>query len=137
MMMTRSLLQFLLCMLIGVLSFAQENVVTISTDKYAMVMQTDDDQRLCIVYSGKKLNNDAEYVKVKSQYHLRDDNSALSNVAYTPAGTWNLVEPAIAVHGHGDPRVAAPLRRDRQPPVMVAAFARDDAFGDLALEHQG
>ena len=38
---------------------------------------------------------------------------------------------------HRDSRRRAPLRRDRQPAVGVAARRRDDPLGDLFLEHQG
>ena len=41
-----------------------------------------------------------------------------------------------AIDGHRDSRPRAPLGRDREPPVGGAARLRDDALGDLLLEHQ-
>src|SRR6476469_1863641 len=76
--------------------------IAIETQNQATVLQTDKDNRLGIVYFGNKLRNTGEYALV-SQQSSSDENSAISNNAYTPAGTWNLLEPAIqVVHNDGN-----------------------------------
>ncbi len=87
------------------------NTVTnpIETKTYAAVLQTDADQRLVIVYSGKKLKSSNDYQQVFNQFRLVDENTAYGHSAYTPAGTWNLLEPAIEVE-HGDGNTSLELK---------------------------
>src|SRR6478672_12189853 len=75
--------------------------IAIETKDQATVLQTDKDNRLGIVYFGNRLLNTSEYALVAQQQHSADPNGAIGNNAYTPAGTWNLLEPAIQVT-HGD-----------------------------------
>lgn len=75
--------------------------IPIETGQYALVLQTDQEQRLGIVYFGKKLAMAGEYSGIPAQYRTKEDNAGIYHNAYTPAGTWNLVEPAIAV-AHAD-----------------------------------
>jgi alpha-galactosidase len=85
-------------------SFGQ-NLITIPivTKDNAMVLQTDKNNRLLVVYSGKKLLNTDEYAAVAKQYDLNDDNAVIANNAYTPAGSWSLLEPALQVtHADGN-----------------------------------
>ena len=77
--------------------------ITIETKDQAMVLQTDKDNRLSIVYTGNRLLNTADYPLVSQQHPFVDANGAIANNAYTPAGTWNLVEPALQLtHGDGN-----------------------------------
>lgn len=96
-------LLLLLC-IIAVTSFAQSPVtIPIETEKNALVLQTDNNSRLIIVYYGKKLSDAAEYATLKKQYNKEDENAGIFNTAYTPSGTFNLVEPALQViHGDGN-----------------------------------
>lgn len=80
---------------------AQDMVtIPIETADQAMVLQTDKDKRLNIIYFGEKLEKVSEYASISRQYRLTDGNSPVSNNAYTPAGTWNLLEPSIQVVHH-------------------------------------
>lgn len=82
-----------------------QSVVTIpvETEKNALVLQTDKDGRLGIVYFGTRLLNGNEYAILPQQYNFVQDNSGRYNSAYTPAGTFNLVEPAVQVtHADGN-----------------------------------
>jgi len=82
---------------------AQQNTIAIETKNDALVLQAGKDSLLRIVYFGKKLLNNAEYALVSSQYHKDDNNVGINNSVYTPAGTWNLLEPAIqVVHADGN-----------------------------------
>ena len=66
-------------------------------------LQTDKDNHLEITYFGKKLSQPAEYKLIPSQSRQRDGNAGIYNSAYTPAGTWNVSEPALQLtHGDGN-----------------------------------
>ena len=67
------------------------------------MLETDRDNRLRTVYFGKALRDAGEYDMVSGHYQFFDSNGGIYNAAYTPAGTWNLSEPAIqAVHADGN-----------------------------------
>ena len=85
-------------------SFAQKVVtIPVQTKDHAAVLQTDNENRVGIIYFGKKISDVAEYTSVSKEYFIGDNNSGIPNIAYTPAGTWNLLEPAIQVtHGDGN-----------------------------------
>ncbi len=100
------LLSFLLLILVfnHSESFALPVVtIPIETEKNVLVLQTDNDNRLGTAYFGSKLSNKNEYDGISKQFNLMDDNSGMYNSVYTPAGTWNLVEPAVQIiHGDGN-----------------------------------
>lgn len=78
--------------------YAQQAVtIPVETQQNALVLQTDKDNRVGITYFGKRLNSSAEYNGIPKQYRLDEGNAGIYNSAYTPAGSWNLVEPAIQV----------------------------------------
>ena len=93
-----------LLLIAAINSFGQQTVtIPIVTKDNAMVLQTDKNNRLLVVYFGKKLLNTDEYATVAKQYNLNDDNAVISNNAYTPAGSWSLLEPALQVtHADGN-----------------------------------
>ena len=84
--------------------FAQSIVtIPVETGKNALILQTDKEGRLGIVYFGTRLLNSKEYATLSQQYNFVQDNSGRYNGAYTPAGTFNLVEPAVQVtHADGN-----------------------------------
>lgn len=96
-------LLFLLC-LVAIPAAAQQIVtIPISTNDHALVLQTDQEGRLWTVYFGDKMADSTGYARAGSQYNLKDDNAGIYHSAYTPAGTWNLSEPAIQVlHADGN-----------------------------------
>ncbi len=82
----------------------QTITIPIETKDNALVLQTDKENRLWIVYFGNKLVNASDYLGTSQQYHFPEGNSGIYNNAYTPAGTWNLSEPALQVtHADGNP----------------------------------
>src|SRR5438105_5030238 len=83
---------------------AQKQVtIPVETKDNALVLQTDADNRLSIIYFGKKLKDSVEYARIAAESRTDNDNSGISNNAYTPAGTWNLMEPALQVtHADGN-----------------------------------
>lgn len=77
--------------------------IPLETDQYALVLQTDAEQRLGTIYFGKKLSIAGEYAGIPAQYRSVEDNAGVYHHAYTPSGTWNLAEPAITVtHADGN-----------------------------------
>lgn len=85
-------------------AFAQNVVVPIETKDFAIVFQTDSENRLWNVYFGERFQQAADYGRIGDQYFFDQNNSGVYNSAYTPAGTWNLSEPALQVlHADGNP----------------------------------
>ena len=91
-------------------TFAQNQVtIPIETEKNALVLQTDKDGRLGTVYFGSRLFNPNDYAGIPNQYRLLADNSPVYNSAYTPAGTFNLLEPAVQIT-HADGNMSLDLK---------------------------
>ncbi|WP_423148157.1 alpha-galactosidase [Rubrolithibacter danxiaensis] len=83
--------------------FAQKRTIPIKTRNNSVVLQVDTDKRVSVIYFGSKLSNSEEYRYIPEMYHRGDDYSGILNSAYTPAGSRNLVEPAIEViHADGN-----------------------------------
>ncbi|GAH11490.1 unnamed protein product, partial [marine sediment metagenome] len=83
--------------------FSQEVSIPVLTDNSVLLLQTDRDNRLRTIYFGEPLNNEGEYALVSGTYQYFNSNAGIYNAAYTPAGTWNISEPAIqVVHGDGN-----------------------------------
>lgn len=96
---------FTLFFMFGAISlWAQKVTIPIATNSNMMLLQTDNENRLMTVYFGKPLANINEYSSASGAYNFKDENAGIYNGAYTPAGTWNLSEPAIQVkHADGNP----------------------------------
>ena len=85
------------------LSAQQNIVIPIETSQTALVLQVDKDNHTGIIYFGKKLGTGNDYGTIPGQYRQVEDNAGIYNAAYTPSGTWNLVEPAIRLtHADGN-----------------------------------
>lgn len=102
-MLRNSFLTFLI-----ILSFlvtkAQLVTIPIETEKHSIVLQTDKENHLRMVYSGKKMQSKTDYDLAYNQFNFNDGHTPGGyNYAYTPAGSNTLVEPAIQlVHGDGN-----------------------------------
>ena len=92
-------------LLIGFITLnAQEVIIPIETETNTILLQTDTKNRLRMVYFGRSLNINSEYSSISGMYRYDDGNSGIYNSVYTPAGTWNLSEPAIQlIHADGNP----------------------------------
>ncbi|MDQ2753673.1 MAG: alpha-galactosidase, partial [Bacteroidota bacterium] len=100
----RSIFFLLFTLAITIESIAQVVTIPLQTAHHAIVLQTDKDNRLRMIYSGKPLQNNIEYNGIANAYHLNDNDAGIYNAAYTPAGTWNMSIPAIEVlHADGNP----------------------------------
>jgi alpha-galactosidase len=81
----------------------KNTTIAIETKEYALVLKTDNTNRLFTHYFGKKLAQNSEYSSIPQQYKYTDSNAGIYNHAYTPSGSWNFLEPAIRVtHGDGN-----------------------------------
>ena len=83
-------------------------VIPIETANNTLLLQTDTDNRLLMTYFGAKLTDANEYKLVSTQNNQQDENGGIFNHAYTPAGTWNLVEPALSIT-HADGNISTEL----------------------------
>lgn len=101
-------LQKIFCIVLLVAGFAfkalaQQVTIPVETSTNVLLLQTDKNNRLGIVYFGKKLSQKDEYASVARQFDYNDGNAGVYNNAYTPAGTFNLNEPALQVtHADGN-----------------------------------
>ena len=97
-------LSLLVFVLVGLLAKAQRNlIIPIESAHNSIVLQVGADQRVGTIYFGSKLKDTSEYRLVQRMYRRGDDYSGILNSAYTPAGSRNLVEPAIEVtHANGN-----------------------------------
>lgn len=90
-------------LLIGTQVLAQAKVIVVESKHNAIALQVRADIRVGMVYFGTKLSNRNEYQKVPSTRRQSGDYSGVLNSVYTPAGSRNLVEPAIEVtHADGN-----------------------------------
>ncbi|MEP7319305.1 MAG: glycoside hydrolase family 36 N-terminal domain-containing protein, partial [Panacibacter sp.] len=117
-------------------SFGQAIVtIPVETEKNVLLLQTDKDNRLGIVYFGKRLGNANEYASVAGQYNLKDDNAGIYNSAYTSAGTWNLVEPAVQVtHADGNTSlelkyISSDVKKIDANISLAGILLKDPAYG--------
>lgn len=77
---------------------AQQVTIPIETQNTAIVLQTDNNNRLKIIYTGKTLKDSKEYTETGKMYTLVSQGAESNNNAYAVAGIDNnFTEPAIAV----------------------------------------
>lgn len=96
-------------LLLSTLLSGQEVTISIETECSATVLQTDRENRLQTIYFGEPLGDEKEYPEISKGTQYYDSNAGIYNSVYTPAGTWNLAEPAIQVV-HGDGNASLELR---------------------------
>lgn len=90
--------------------FAQHTTtIAVESKDFALVLQTDKDERLGTIYFGKKLSNATEYESIGRQERKVDNNAGIYNSVYTPSGSWNLMEPAVRIT-HADGHVSTDLK---------------------------
>ena len=86
-------------------------IITIETKDNALILQTDKTNRLLINHFGKRLSQSGEYGSIESQYRFTDNNAGIFNHAYTPSGSWNVMEPALRIT-HADGNTSSELIYD-------------------------
>ncbi len=84
-------------------NIALAQTISIETNKNALVLLADKKHDLNTVYFGPKLADSKEYANIDAVYGKDKDYSGQMASAYTPAGSRNLLEPAIQViHADGN-----------------------------------
>ncbi len=122
--MIRNALLSLLTTAFALASTAQKQVtIPIETKDNVLVLQTDADNRLSTIYFGRKLKDSLEYAQIAGGYRIDDNNNGVSNNAYTPSGTWNLMEPALQVI-HGDGNTSTELKYVAHETTRIDANVR-------------
>ncbi|MBZ5859311.1 alpha-galactosidase [Flavihumibacter profundi] len=102
---------------------AQPVTIPIETENHVIVLQTDISNGLHTVYFGKPLAYPNEYAAVSGGYNYNDDNAGIYDAAYTPAGTWNLSEPAIQVtHADGNKSLDLKYLRHEVKPIDANSY---------------
>lgn len=97
---------------------AQTVTIPITTQNSAIVLQTDNENRLRTAYFGEPIKHADEYSGISGLYHYADADNGIYNTAYTPAGTWNISEPAIQVK-HADGNTSLELKYVSHKQVAV------------------
>lgn len=96
---------FLFCtaFLYATLLIAQPSIIIVETHNNALVLKAETGKDLNLIYFGTKLSNPGEYALVEDAFKQTGDYTSIVSNAYTPAGTRNIQEPAIAVtHADGN-----------------------------------
>jgi alpha-galactosidase len=84
-------------------AFSQNTIIPVETLHNALVLQTNDNNNLGIVYLGPRLADKNEYAAIPALYKQSSDYTGVSNAAYASSGSRNLFEPAITVtHADGN-----------------------------------
>jgi alpha-galactosidase len=85
------------------ISQAEDKNIAIETAHSAVVVRINGEQLAGIVHLGQKLANAADYAQLPANRKTGEDYTGLYNSAYTPAGSRNLLEPAVQViHADGN-----------------------------------
>ncbi|TWR31115.1 alpha-galactosidase [Mucilaginibacter pallidiroseus] len=93
----------MICALLDVGNLRAQTIIPIETNRNALVLQVAANKDVNVIYFGKKLGNVADYALVPGMYKQAEDYTSSYNSAYTPAGSRNLLEPAIAItHADGN-----------------------------------
>src|SRR4051794_10725390 len=85
--------------LLSCVGYSQKGtVINIESVHNAIALQVDTGNRVGVIYFGEKLKNPGEYKAIPGMNRRGNpDYSGIFHSAYTPAGSRNLVEPAIQV----------------------------------------
>ncbi|AUD02823.1 alpha-galactosidase [Spirosoma pollinicola] len=108
--------------------------ITVETRQTALVIRVDKDQIPTLVHLGPKLRNATEYGAIPVRGKRGEDYTDIYNSAYTPAGSRNLLEPAIQVtHADGNPSLDLKyVRHESQPMgegvVLTKVYLKDPQY---------
>jgi alpha-galactosidase len=97
--------------------------IPIETQRTALVIRVDKEQIPTIVHLGTRLRNTAEYSYIPANGKRGEDYTHIYNSVYTPAGSRNLLEPAIQVtHADGNPSLDLKYVRHETQPLKDGAI---------------
>ncbi|GAB4033965.1 alpha-galactosidase [Spirosoma gilvum] len=128
------LLASLLTMVLSVQAAPGDTHIVIETAQTALVIRVDKEQIPTLVHLGAKLRNTAEYASIPANGKRGEDYTGIYNSVYTPAGSRNLLEPAIQVtHADGNPSLDLKyVRHETQSVadgvVLTKVFLKDPQY---------
>ncbi|WP_335964737.1 alpha-galactosidase [Galbibacter sp. PAP.153] len=124
--------------LIPCLSYSQK-LVSVNTETNALVFTVNENNELNTLYFGDKLKNSSEYELIAKHYKQGTDYSEIYNSIYTPAGSKNLLEPAINIT-HTDGNTSLSLEyinaetNEVEPNVHLTKIVLQDKVYDLEVD---
>ncbi len=95
--MRKIVLSLVLLVMISFVSKAKTITIPIKTKNVAIVLQTDKENNLKIIHSGKSLDNPEDYKNILRAFNFGGTGDSYNNSAFQSAGIANFIEPAIAV----------------------------------------
>ena len=131
---------FLLLLTVVVISVAigqprtSDTHIIIETQKTALAIRVDKDQNPTIVHLGQRLSRPDEYARIPGNGKRGEDYTGIYNSVYTPAGSRNLLEPAIQVtHADGNPSLDLRYVRHESKPagegvVLTTVYLKDPQY---------
>ncbi|RIV19901.1 alpha-galactosidase [Fibrisoma montanum] len=108
--------------------------IAIETRRTALVIRVDKDQNATIVHLGQRLARPDEYARIPGTGKRGEDYTGIYNSVYTPAGSRNLLEPAIQVtHADGNPSLDLRYVRHESKPagqgiVLTTVYLKDPQY---------
>ena len=108
--------------------------ITIQTRQTALVIRVDKEQIPTIVHLGARLQNVAEYAAIPGNGKRGEDYTGIYNSVYTPAGSRNLLEPAIQVtHADGNASLDLKYVRHETAPetngsILTKVYLKDPQY---------
>lgn len=113
---------------------AQTVVIPIETRDNALILATDNANRLCITYFGNRLQQAADYLAIPKQTRMNDGNAGIYNAVYTSSGSTNLVEPALNItHADGNTStelkyVRHEIQKQDENVTLTSVLLRDEVY---------
>jgi alpha-galactosidase len=86
-------------------------LIVIETKDNALVLKSDNENRLLTNHFGKRLSQPSDYANIDAQYRFTDQNAGIFSHVYTPSGSWNMMEPALTII-HADGNTSSELLYD-------------------------
>jgi alpha-galactosidase len=83
--------------------------IAIETNDYALVLATDEDNRLRMTHFGKRLKYVPDYAHILPQFLEDTIHEGIYNAAYTTSGSTNILEPALTIT-HADGNLSTELK---------------------------
>ncbi len=119
-----------------------QTIVAVESQKNALVLQVTPKKQLNALYFGTKLTNQSEYAAIAKQYRYIS-HTGEANMAYSTAGSIDILEPALAVtHADGNRSLALKYVDHTTTKIsdnitLVSINLRDSVYNfDVTLNYQ-
>jgi alpha-galactosidase len=118
----------------GITAAPGDTHIVIQTRQTALVIRVDTEQLPTIVHLGTRLQSAAEYAAIPNNGKRGEDYTGIYNSVYTPAGSRNLLEPAIQVtHADGNASLDLKYVRHETDPesngaILTKVYLKDPQY---------